>query len=93
MAGADKLREHLKELRLDTGASASQIIPIILGDNDRTMRVAEKLLDAGFLVGAVRPPSVPPGRARLRVSLTAAHTAEDIERLAAALERALAAKT
>ena len=90
LAGADKLREHLKELRLDTGASASQIIPIILGDNDRTMRVAEKLLDAGFLVGAVRPPSVPPGRARLRVSLTAAHTDEDIERLAAALERALA---
>ncbi len=93
LAGADKLREHLNGLGLDTGASASQIIPVLLGDNERTMRVAEKLLEAGFLVGAVRPPSVPPGRARLRVSLTALHTDDDIERLAAALKKALATKT
>lgn len=69
--------------------TGSQILPLILGDEATTMRVAGALQDAGFDVRGIRPPTVPAGSSRLRISLTLNATAEDVERLAAAMEAAL----
>jgi 7-keto-8-aminopelargonate synthetase-like enzyme len=72
-------------LRID-GQPDGHIVPITLGDADRTMRTAAALRDRGFLVGAVRPPTVPDGTSRLRLTLSAAHQPADIDALVAALE-------
>lgn len=63
----------------------SPIIPIILGEEERTLAVASSLLDRGCLVPAIRPPTVPPGTSRLRISVSAGHTDAQIEAIAAAL--------
>ena len=62
------------------------IMPIIIGDERRCLEQAEKLFQAGIMVPAVRYPTVARGKARLRISLTAAQTEEDIARLADALK-------
>lgn len=61
------------------------IVPIILGDPDAANRLSERLLKAGLFVPAIRPPSVPPRTSRLRISVTAAHSDADIDRLVEAL--------
>jgi len=66
---ADDLRMYLMELGFDTGASLTQIIPIILGDNERVLKAKEFLIGKGLYVSAIRPPTVPVGSARLRLSL------------------------
>jgi 8-amino-7-oxononanoate synthase len=63
----------------------SPIVPIVIGDNDRTLAASATLLDAGFHVPAIRPPTVPRGTSRLRVALSAAHSEEDVRALAQAL--------
>jgi 8-amino-7-oxononanoate synthase len=78
---ADYLREKLKNLGLDTGASTSHIIPVIIGDNKKTLEISEKLFEKGFFVVAIRPPTVAPGTARLRISLQCDHTKEQIDSL------------
>ena len=70
-------------LGLDGGWGA--IVPVVVGAAAEAVRLSRRLEEGGLLVPAIRPPSVPEGTARLRVSLTARHTAEDVERLAAAL--------
>ena len=60
----------------------SPIVPIVLGDTQRTLDASKTLEDEGFLVIAIRPPTVPDGTARLRVTFTAAHDDDDIARLA-----------
>jgi 8-amino-7-oxononanoate synthase len=70
-------------------ATGSQIMPVVLGDDARTMRVARSLQAAGFDVRGIRPPTVPHGTSRLRISLTLNINADDIEMLAASLENAL----
>jgi 8-amino-7-oxononanoate synthase len=67
----------------------SPIQPIIIGDNERTMAIASNLADKGFMVGAIRSPTVPLGQARLRVTLSALHSSEQIISLVNALKRAL----
>ena len=71
-------------------ATGSQIVPIILGDEARTMRAAEHLQAAGFDVRGIRPPTVPVGTSRLRVSLTLNVGPDDVTALADALGEALA---
>ena len=61
--------------------SRSAIQPLIVGDNQRTLQLADRLREQGCWVTAIRPPTVPVGSARLRLTLTAAHQAEDINRL------------
>ncbi len=61
------------------------IIPIVIGECHDALAASTRLRDAGLFVPAIRPPTVPPGTARLRVSLSAHHTAEDVSRLADAL--------
>ena len=69
---------------------ASQILPVVLGDDARTMRVADALQKAGFDIRGIRPPTVPRGTARLRISLTLNVSAETVAALGAALQAALA---
>jgi 8-amino-7-oxononanoate synthase len=90
------LREHLQQLirQFRQGAqqlgltlmdSQTPIQPIILGSNTHALAASAYLESQGILVTAIRPPTVPQGTARLRVTLSAAHTALDVERLLAAL--------
>jgi 8-amino-7-oxononanoate synthase len=63
----------------------SPIIPIVLGDEDRAIAASAALLAGGLLVPAIRPPTVPAGTSRLRVTLSAAHSDDDIDRLITAI--------
>jgi 8-amino-7-oxononanoate synthase len=74
--------QELQSQGYDTGASASQIIPIIIGANDEAVAAAEFLQSEGFAVRAIRPPTVAAGRARLRLSLTSAILKSELDRLA-----------
>jgi 7-keto-8-aminopelargonate synthetase-like enzyme len=67
------------------GPSAGSIVPVILGDPERTVSAAARLRRHGFLVPAIRPPTVPAGTSRLRLSVSAAHRDADIAALADAL--------
>jgi len=91
-------RVHLRRLiaQLDDGlrlerwqrpASSTAIQPIIIGANDEAMAVAARLHEQGLWVPAIRPPTVAPGTARLRVTLSAAHTEQDVAQLTAALNQ------
>ena len=79
------LRERLIPGRWRLAPSSTAIQPLVIGGNDEAVAVSEHLARMGLLVPAIRPPTVPQGTARLRISLSAAHSFEDIERLAAAL--------
>ncbi len=79
---AEFLRGKLKKSGFDLGNSASQIIPVIIGPADKALQLSTKLFDEGFFIPAIRPPTVPKGTSRLRISLTAKHDKADIERLA-----------
>lgn len=70
-------------------ATGSQILPLILGDDRRAMEVAARVQAAGFDVRGIRPPTVPPGTARLRVSITNNAAPADIDALAAVLKEVL----
>ncbi|MGB8227003.1 MAG: 8-amino-7-oxononanoate synthase [Sedimentisphaerales bacterium] len=83
---ADYLQEKLKKLGLDTGQSSSHIIPVIIGDNKKTLEISNKLFEKGFLVVAIRPPTVAPGTARLRISVQCDHTKEQIDSLCKTLD-------
>jgi 8-amino-7-oxononanoate synthase len=61
--------------------SPTPIQPILIGESDRAMQLSEALLARGLLVPAIRPPTVPKGTARLRVTLSAAHTESQLDRL------------
>jgi 7-keto-8-aminopelargonate synthetase-like enzyme len=82
---ADTLRRELRGMGIGAGPSRSPIVPVIIGESRRTLSLARRLEGQGLLVPAIRPPSVPEGTARLRISVTAGHTPADVERLASAL--------
>jgi 7-keto-8-aminopelargonate synthetase-like enzyme len=63
------------------------IVPILVGENEEALRMSQKLLDEGIWVAAIRPPTVPKGTARLRLSLSASHDEIDIEKLLSAFQR------
>lgn len=82
-ANAARLAAHL---HLD--APLSPIFPLLVGENEHVVALADALTRDGFHVQAIRPPTVPAGTARLRITVTAAHTFEQIDALAAALAAA-----
>ncbi|MDR3636868.1 MAG: 8-amino-7-oxononanoate synthase [Isosphaeraceae bacterium] len=77
----DRLRAHLKGAGIEVGGSTGAIVPVLIGASDDAVSASERLRAAGFFVPAIRPPTVPDGTARLRISLTAAHTDEQVERV------------
>ncbi len=72
-------RKRLQEAGLNTLNSESQIIPVLIGENARTLAVAQRLNSKGILTVAIRPPTVPEGTARLRLSVTLDHSDRDLE--------------
>ncbi len=79
---ANRLRDGLKARELTT-AGSSHIVPLIVGENATTLALADKLRNAGLLVFAIRPPTVPFGTARLRFSLNASLSIADIDKILA----------
>jgi 8-amino-7-oxononanoate synthase len=73
------LRRKLRAEGFDIGRSDSQIVPLILGSNDAALRAAARLSAAGFAIRAIRPPTVPFGAARLRISLNAGLSISDLD--------------
>jgi 8-amino-7-oxononanoate synthase len=91
---ADAQRAHLNEIAallrgglaahgLQAGSSTTHIVPVILGTNERALQVAAHLQANGFAAKAIRPPTVPAGTSRVRISLTSRITAQDIQRIVA----------
>jgi 7-keto-8-aminopelargonate synthetase-like enzyme len=80
---AAAFRRGLQAAGFDTLGSETQIIPVLVGKNEPALKFAAALRERGLMAVALRPPTVPPGKARVRFSLSAAHGAED---LAAALK-------
>ncbi len=62
--------------------SCTPIIPIIIGDSDKTVSISNRLMERGIFISAIRPPTVPEGTSRLRITLSSAHTSHQIEQLA-----------
>jgi 8-amino-7-oxononanoate synthase len=85
LAQARRLREALAAQGWNCGASQSQIVPVMVGGEAETLALAAELERRGLLVAAIRPPTVPNGSSRLRISLSAAHRPEDIDALIAIL--------
>lgn len=83
----ERFRQGAEQLGLELIASPSPIQPILIGDSRKATALSEALLAAGFLVSAIRPPTVPQGSARLRVTLSAAHEEVQVDRLLDALDR------
>lgn len=99
IAAADDRRAHLQELiaQLRSGLQAqgrkllesvTPIQPVIIGSNEAALAISSALLEQGILVPAIRPPTVPAGSARLRITLSAAHTVSDVAQLLHALDNA-----
>ncbi|NHI01880.1 8-amino-7-oxononanoate synthase [Oceanimonas sp. MB9] len=97
---ADDRRAHLRDLvaRFRAGVaglplqllpSATAIQPLVVGEETATLKLADALKQQGLWIGAIRPPTVPKGSARLRITLSAAHTRADVQRLIDALHSAL----
>lgn len=85
LAVAARVRETLRAQGWDIMDSTTWIIPVLLGDSGRALRLAARLRDAGLLVPAIRPPTVPAGTARLRLSLSSGHTDGELELLLSTL--------
>jgi 8-amino-7-oxononanoate synthase len=73
---------------LQCGASTTHIVPAILGTNEKALHVAAQLQANGFAAKAIRPPTVPAGTSRIRLSLTCRIAAEDIQRIVAIIAAA-----
>jgi glycine C-acetyltransferase len=71
----------------DTMGSTTQIVPVLVGGAEKTMEFSRQLLDLGVFVQGIRPPTVPAGSCRLRCTLMATHTEEDIEEAVASITR------
>lgn len=84
----EKLRAGLNPKRWYLAESSTPIQPLVIGGNDEALEVSERLLGLGILVPAIRPPTVPKGTARLRISLSAAHAMEDVAVLIQAINEA-----
>ena len=84
------LRDELRQHGLQTDG-ATNIVPVLLGENRLALLAAERLQQQGYLIFPVRPPAVPEGTARFRLSLTAAMRQQDLLGMPAAIAQAIAA--
>jgi 7-keto-8-aminopelargonate synthetase-like enzyme len=79
--------DGLKSLGFDTLKSETPIIPIMIGDDRLAMIVSQRLLEAGVFAPAIRPPTVPKGTSRIRTTIMASHTREDIDHVLESLDQ------
>lgn len=82
---AQRFRERAAALGYDTGASSTQIVPLIVGGAHDALALSARLAEAGYWATAIRPPTVPNGTARLRFAFSAAHTGQQLDALLDAL--------
>jgi glycine C-acetyltransferase len=80
-----RFRSGLTEAGFDTMGGMTQIVPVLVGGAEETMEYSRQLLDSGVFVQGIRPPTVPAGSCRLRCTLMATHTEEDIEEAVASI--------
>ena len=83
-----QFRAGVGDIGFQLGVSTSPIQPLLVGAPERALQISAALEDRGVLVSAIRPPTVPEGTSRLRITLTAAHTSEHVDRLLEALHGA-----
>ena len=81
-ANASELRTGLREQGLEVGGSETQIVPLVVGDADAAMALCEGALERGVFAQAIRPPTVPEGTSRLRMTAMATHRVKDLRRAA-----------
>jgi len=84
---AARMREGYQALGYDTGASETPVVPIIIGDDDKTFMMWRALFDAGVYTNPIIPPAVPPSKSLLRTSYMATHTDEQMERVLTLFEQ------
>jgi 8-amino-7-oxononanoate synthase len=89
LALADFLRNRLHEAGFAHTHSRCHIVPVMVGEASAALELSARLAECDMLVPAIRPPSVPEHTSRLRISLTAGHTEDDVDRLVRALEKSL----
>jgi hypothetical protein len=82
---ADYLRSVLQQQGRSTGASDTQIVPVMVGDAAKTVDLSAALEQAGIMATAIRPPTVPEGQSRIRLTLTALHTRRHVQQVIDAL--------
>lgn len=82
----DKFRSGATQLGYQLIASETPIQPLIIGDSETALRLSNALMEKGFFIGAVRPPTVPQGSARLRITFSANHDEQQVEQLLGALD-------
>jgi 7-keto-8-aminopelargonate synthetase-like enzyme len=93
LAGARRLRARLATLGLAVpGAADGHVVPVLVGDADAAVAAGDALRARGFLTGAVRPPTVPAGQSRLRLSVSALHTDAQLDAVADAVAEAWPAR-
>ncbi|BDZ74469.1 8-amino-7-oxononanoate synthase [Methylophaga marina] len=85
-----QFRQGAEQLGLELMCSETPIQPVIIGEDKKALEIGAKLEEQGILVGVIRPPTVPKNTARLRITFSAAHTEQDVDRLLVALEQAYA---
>ena len=86
----ETVKSGLSEFKYSVGASRTPIQPLIIGGEEQAMTLAARLRDQGLWVPAIRPPTVAAGTARLRLSLSAMHQPEHLQRLLSCIQRAAA---
>ena len=84
-ANANRLRAGLRSKGLDVSDAPTPIVPVVLGDNERALRWSRSLWERGMWVHPIRPPTVPPGTARLRVSVSSEHDPSQVDALIEAI--------
>lgn len=82
------LRSGLKQMGFSILAEESPIIPVFIGDAEKTMQMAERLFSLGVFAPGIRPPAVPPGTSRIRVTVMATHNREDLDQALSAFMQA-----
>ena len=78
---SEKLRHELVQSGCSIAGSESQIVPIVIGNSEDAVKVSQELAEQGIYVPAIRPPAVPEGKSRLRVSVCSQHTEGQLEKL------------
>ncbi|MDC9726262.1 MAG: 8-amino-7-oxononanoate synthase [Candidatus Thioglobus sp.] len=89
LANIDFFRNFSEAIGLPISKSSSAIQPLIIGNSEKALKISQQLFEQGFYVSAIRPPTVPKGTERLRITLNANHSQSQIEQLLACIKNAL----